>query len=112
MVLSTMAAYAEGEIIGTGYGASYYLFVTENGSGENIDEEVNWLIAAERADSLGVDLINTSLGYTTFDNTLLNHTYNDMDGRTTIISKASEVAANVGMVVVTSAGNSGSAWFA
>lgn len=112
MVLSTMAAYAEGEIIGTGYGASYYLFVTENGGGENIDEEVNWLIAAERSDSLGVDLINTSLGYTEFDNSTLDHTYSDMDGRTTIISKASEIAANVGMVIVTSAGNSGSSsWF-
>lgn len=111
MVLSTMAAYMENEIIGIAYDADYYLFVTENTAGENPDEEVYWLIAAERSDSLGVDIINTSLGYSTFDNPALDHVYADLNGRTTIISKASEIAANTGMLIVTSAGNAGaSAW--
>lgn len=111
MVLSTMAAFSDNEMIGTAYGASYYLFVTENVNAELLDEEVNWLIAAERADSLGVDLINTSLGYSQFQDASMNHVYADLDGKTTIISKASEIAANTGMLIVSSAGNeAGNGW--
>ena len=106
-VLSTMAAELEQQIYGTAFKASYHLFITENNAAELLDEEVYWLIAAEHADSLGVDLINTSLGYNLFDNNLLNHSYSDLDGKTTIISKASEIAATTGMLLVTSAGNSG-----
>ncbi len=50
-------------------------------------EEFNWLAAAEYADSLGVDIINSSLGYTTFNDSLENHNYSDMDGNTTIETK-------------------------
>ena len=74
-------------------------------------EEANWLIAAEYADSLGVDVINTSLGYNQFNNEADNYTYADMNGKTTLITRAADWAAAVGMVVVASAGNEGSsAW--
>lgn len=110
-VLSLLAANVPGKMIGAAPKADYYLFRTENGSNENIVEEANWLIAAEKADSLGVDILNVSLGYSTFDNPLDNHTYKDMDGNTTIITKAADLAANKGMIVVVSMGNSGnSSW--
>ena len=62
-VLSCIAAYKPGEIVGTGYGASVLLFRTEDVGSETQLEEFNWLVAAEQADSMGVDIINTSLGY-------------------------------------------------
>ena len=106
-VLSTMAGYMPGYFIGTAPDASYYLFRTEDGSSETLVEEFNWLAAAEYADSLGVDIINSSLGYTTFNDSLENHNYNDMDGNTTIVTKAADWAASKGIIVVNSAGNSG-----
>ncbi|TAG53725.1 MAG: T9SS C-terminal target domain-containing protein [Cytophagales bacterium] len=110
-VLSLIAGNISGKIIGSAPKADFYLFRTENDGTENIVEEVNWAIAAEKADSLGVDIINVSLGYTTFDNPSDNHTYSDMNGNTTIITKAADIAASKGMIVVVSAGNSGaSSW--
>ncbi|HEY4652448.1 MAG TPA: S8 family serine peptidase, partial [Pontibacter sp.] len=70
-------------------------------------EEVNWLIAAEFADSAGADVINSSLGYFAFDAPSVSYTYNQMDGNTTIITKAADFAAATGMLVVVSAGNEG-----
>ncbi len=70
-VLSTMAAYLKNEILGTAYDADYYLFITENPDEESPVEELNWLVAAEKADSLGVDIINSSLGYYDFYDTSL-----------------------------------------
>jgi serine protease AprX len=106
-VLSCLAAYAKGSMIGTAYKAQYYLFRTEDVATEYPIEEANWLIAAEKADSLGVDIISTSLGYKDFDLSWLNHPYSDFDGKTTIISKAANAAASVGMLCVVSAGNDG-----
>lgn len=106
-VLSTMAGFLTDSIIGTAPKASYYLMRTENSVSEYVTEEDNWVVAAEYADSLGVDIINSSLGYTTFDDTTQNHTYANMDGNTTRISKAADIAASRGILVVTSAGNSG-----
>ena len=80
---------------------------TEDPYTETIIEEYNWAIAAEFADSVGVDIINSSLGYTTFDITTQNHSYEDLDGKTTIISQAATIAARKGMIVCNSAGNSG-----
>ena len=108
LVLSTIGAEIQDRFYGTAFGASYHLFVSENTAAELLDEEFYWVVAAEKADSLGVDLLNTSLGYSTFDNSSLNHSYADLDGETTIISKASKIAASTGMLVVTSAGNAGS----
>ena len=112
-VLSTMAGFLNGEYAGTAPDARFALYLTEVEEFERIIEEDFWLAAAERADMQGVDVINTSLGYTTFDDidSAFNHTYADMDGQTTIISRAANWAASRGMLVVTSAGNQGnSAW--
>lgn len=111
LVLSTMATNLTNEYIGTAPEASYYLFVTEDVSSETTLEEALWVEAAEMADYLGADIINTSLGYNTYDDANHNHTYSDMDGQTTFIAKGSNMAFNKGMFCVTSAGNSGnSAW--
>ncbi len=110
-VFSIMASFQEGALIGPAYGASFTLLRTEDGGSETRLEEANWLFAAEYADSLGVDVINTSLGYSQFDNPADDYTYVDMNGKTTLITRAADWAAGVGMVVVVSAGNEGaSAW--
>lgn len=110
-VMSTIAAYLPGTLVGTAFKASFALYVTENNAGESPYEEITWLMAAERADSLGADVINSSLGYTTFDDEFdspaYNHTYKDMDGKTTIVSRAARYATRKGIIVVNSAGNDG-----
>ncbi|TMM31408.1 T9SS type A sorting domain-containing protein [Polaribacter aestuariivivens] len=106
-VLSTIGGYLENQFIGTAPDAKFYLFISEIAETETVLEETLWVEAAEKADSLGVDVINTSLGYSTFDNPKHNYTYADMDGKTTFISRGAEIAANKGMLVVNSAGNSG-----
>jgi len=71
----------------------------------------NWIAGAEYADSIGADIINSSLGYSEFDDPNDNYTVNDLDGRTSIISLGAVAAARTGMLVVTSAGNAGGgAW--
>jgi hypothetical protein len=110
-VLSVLAAYLPGTLVGPAYGASFYLFRTEDGASETLAEEYNWVAAAERADELGADICQTSLGYLTFDGGIGNHVYADMDGNTTVITRAADLAASRGMVVVNSAGNEGNnAW--
>lgn len=106
-VLSCMASYIEGKMLGTAPLASYWLLRTEDAATETIIEEYNWLCGAEFADSVGADLINSSLGYTTFDGGIGDHTYTDMDGNTSIATKAADIAAAKGILVVNSAGNSG-----
>ena len=110
-VLSCIGAYAEGSMIGTAPKASFLLLRSENAPSEYIIEEANWLFAAEYADSVGVDLINSSLGYTTFDDAKTDHTYADLNGNKTIAARAADWAAAVGIVCVISAGNEGNdAW--
>ena len=106
-VLSTLAAYQPGNFIGNAYKANYYLFITEDSRSEHNIEEVNWLLAAEFADSAGVDVINTSLGYTDFDFPSRSYTYEDMNGRNALITRAADFAAATGMLIITSAGNEG-----
>jgi serine protease AprX len=106
-VLSCMAAQIPGVVIGTGPEAAFYLFKTEDVSGELRQEEFNWLAAAEMADSLGVEVINSSLGYTGFDDSTMNYTYADLTGDLAVVSRAADMAAQKGMLVVNSAGNSG-----
>lgn len=111
MVLSTMGANMPGQIVGTAPKASYWLLRSEDATAEYIMEEYFWVNAAEFADSVGVDVINSSLGYTVFDNPAQNHTYADMDGNTTVITIGADLAAQKGILVVNSAGNSGAdAW--
>ncbi|MFB3387426.1 S8 family serine peptidase [Flavobacterium sp. LAR06] len=107
LVLSTMGGYKENALVGTAPDASYYLFITENDASENPVEESLWVEAAERADSLGVDIITTSLGYFEFDNANYSHTYSDMNGSTNFISRGAEIAFSKGIIVVASAGNEG-----
>jgi subtilisin family serine protease len=111
-VLSCMTGNLPGQLVGTAPHAKFWLLRTEDAATETMQEEFNWLVGAEFADSVGADIINSSLGYSYFDNTADNHTYADMNGRTTIISKAAVWAARVGILVVSSAGNSGgSPWY-
>ena len=107
-VLSSMGGYKENSLVGTAPDASYYLFITEDDTSENPVEESLWVEAAERADSLGVDIINTSLGYFEYDDAAYNHTYSEMNGTTAYMSRGAEIAFSRGMIVVASAGNSGS----
>ncbi|MDP2723483.1 MAG: S8 family serine peptidase [Bacteroidales bacterium] len=106
-VLSIMAAFSPGQMIGTAPRASYWLFRTEYVPTENVIEEYNWVSAAELADSVGADVINCSLGYITFDDTTFNHTYEDMDGMTNVSTRGADKAVEKGIMVVNSAGNSG-----
>ncbi len=109
--LSTIAANMPGVFMGTAPKTSFYLYRTEDAATEYPIEEQNWAAGAERADSLGVDICSVSLGYTTFDNGAFNHSYTDMNGNTTIISRAADFAARKGMLVVVAAGNEGnSGW--
>jgi len=113
-VMGCMAANLPGELMGTAPKAEYMLYRTENnvGGSENPIEEDNWVVAAERADSLGADVFNSSLIYTTFDVPGWNHSWADMDGNTTRMTRASDLAASKGILVVNSAGNyGGGPWF-
>lgn len=104
-VLSCMGGNVPGQLIGTAPDASYWLLRSEDNASEFIVEEDNWAVAAEFADSVGVDVINSSLGYYTFDDPLTDHSYADMDGKTTRVTQAANIAASRGMLVFTSAGN-------
>ena len=106
-VLSDIGGYIDGAFVGTAPDASFYLFITEDANNEVPLEESLWVEAAERADSLGVDVINTSLGYTTFDNANYNYSYGDMDGETAFISRGAEIGASRGMILVNAIGNEG-----
>ncbi|MVN75714.1 S8 family serine peptidase [Hymenobacter sp. HMF4947] len=109
--LSTIGAELPGYFVGTAPHATFHLCITEDVNSESPMEEANWLAAAEYADSVGVDVISSSLGYNTFDYAPLSHTYADLTGRTTIASRAALGAARAGIVVVNSAGNDGgNAW--
>jgi len=107
MCFSIIGANDPGNLIGTAPEASFYLFRSEDAFTENPIEEYNWATAAEAADSVGADIISSSLGYFTFDDSTLSHTYADLDGRTTPIAIAATMASRKGMIVVNSAGNEG-----
>ncbi|MCA9727651.1 MAG: S8 family peptidase [Candidatus Eisenbacteria bacterium] len=103
---SALGGFAEGELVGPAYGASFLLAKTEDITSETPVEEDNWVAAAEWADQLGVDVISTSLSYIDW------YTYEDMDGDTAPITIAADIAASRGIVVCVSAGNQGgTAWY-
>jgi len=106
-VLSIIAAYAPGTLIGAAFEAAYILLRTEDVSHESSKEEFYWLLAAELSDSLGADILTSSLGYNTFDNPAQNYSYEDMNGETTLITWAAEKAFSKGMLIVNSIGNEG-----
>jgi hypothetical protein len=106
-VLSTMGANWPGEMIGTAPKADFWLVRTEFADYENIIEEYNWVVGAAFADSVGADVINSSLGYTTFDDPNMDHTWADLDGNTAVVTIGADLAAKKGILPVNSAGNSG-----
>ena len=111
MVLGCIAGNKSGRYVGTAPGATYALARTEVDATETTVEMTYWAMAAEWADSLGADIISTSLGYSTFDYGIGNLTRADLDGHTSTITQAAEVAASKGILVVVAAGNEGnSTW--
>ena len=110
MTLSLIGGYKQGQIVGPAFRSNFILAKTENTSSESPIEEDNWIAAMEWADSIGVEVTSTSLGYLAFDDTVapqFDYTWQNMDGRTTIITKGAVLAARKGIVVVNSAGNEG-----
>ena len=107
MVLSTMAANAPDFYVGVAPEAQYLLIRCEDERTESLAEEDYWASAAEYADSCGVDVINSSLGYHGFDDSSMDHHYYEQDGNTTLISRTASMCADKGIVCVNSAGNDG-----
>ena len=107
MVLSTMAANAPDFYVGVAPEAQYLLIRCEDERTESLAEEDYWASAAEYADSCGVDVINSSLGYHGFDDSKMDHHYYEQDGKTALISRTASMCADKGIVCVNSAGNDG-----
>jgi hypothetical protein len=105
--LAIAGGYKEGQLIGPAFGSEFVLAKTEYIPTETHIEEDNWAKAVEWMDSIGVDIISSSLGYREFDSNTYSYTYSDMNGKTTIVTKASEIAYSKGIVVVNSMGNEG-----
>jgi len=104
-VLSILAGNLPGLISGTAPGADYILLRTEDDASEYPVEEDYWAAGAEYADSAGADIITSSLGYFTFDDPSMNYSFSDMDGKSTFVTQAADIAASKGIVVIASAGN-------
>ena len=104
-VLSCMAANIPGHYIGTAPDAGYWLFRTEDPSGEFPVEEDYWVAAVEYADSIGVDLINSSLYYTHYNRPYSDYTYEDMNGKTVFVTRAANMATEKGIFIACCAGN-------
>jgi len=107
MTLSVMAANIEGQYTGVSHKANYLLYLTEDNLSEYRIEEYNWTFAAERADSAGADVINSSLAYHEFDDESMNYQKSQIDGKTAVVSQAAQKAFERGIIVVNSAGNAG-----
>ena len=109
MVLSCIAAQLEGELVGSSPDVSVYLAKTEDGRSEHKIEEDNWSAGVEWADSLGVDVLNSSLGYTKFDDSLVHpRHYADLNGLVSRASRTATIASRKGLIICNSAGNEGS----
>lgn len=106
-VLSVMAANLPQYFVGTAPDATYFLLKTEDTGGEFPIEEANWVAGAEWADSVGCNIVNASLGYTSYNDQALSHTYATLNGRIAIASRGAAIAATKGMIICNSAGNEG-----
>jgi len=107
MTLSVLGGFKEGQLVGPAYGASFILAKTEDTDSETPVEEDNWAAAAEWAEGLGADVISSSLGYLDYDSPFASYSFADMNGDTAISTRAADLAASLGVVVVNSAGNEG-----
>ncbi|MEN9918773.1 MAG: hypothetical protein RL662_1209 [Bacteroidota bacterium] len=110
-VLTLMSANRPATYVGTAPNASYWLLRSEDVRSETPVEEDYWVAAIEYADSVGVDIVNSSLGYTVFDKPFSNYTWDDLDGKTSFISRAAEMATEKGIFVLNAAGNDGNKTF-
>lgn len=108
MVLSVMGTNQRGKLIGTAPEADYALIRTEDTNTETRAEEDSWTMGAEYADSIGADLINSSLGYTHWDGDSVGPHYRDLNGRTSFVSQTASMLASKGIVLCNAAGNEGS----
>lgn len=109
--LSILSANWPGQMVGTAPKAGYWLIRTENAATEYPIEEYNWVVGAEFADSAGTDIISSSLGYSDFDDSSFNHTYDDFYNNSATVSQGASIAVRKGMIVTNSAGNEGAkAW--
>ena len=106
-VLSLIAANEPGKLVSGAFDSDYILVITEEVATEYRVEEYNWVRGAEYADSLGVDIINSSVGYWDFDDPAMNYSLEDLDGNTAVITKGATVAAQKGILIVNSVGNYG-----
>lgn len=106
-VLSCMAMNKPHYMVGTAPKASYWLLRSEDDRSEHLVEQDYWAAAIEFADSVGVDVVNTSLGYNEFDDKSKNYRYRDLDGSHALMSRQASKVADKGMILVCSAGNSG-----
>lgn len=104
---SIIASNMPGKLVGTSPKANFVLYRSEDVDSESPMEEQYWIVAMERADSIGADITTTSLGYNSFDNPAFNYSYADLNGRTTMMAKAATIAARKGMILLASAGNEG-----
>jgi hypothetical protein len=100
-VLSVLAGYSPGNLIGPAYASQFLLAKTDHLTLENKEDEDNWVAAAEWAEGLGADIISSSVGY------ILDYSYEDMDGNTAAVTLAADMAVKKGVVVFNSAGNEG-----
>ncbi|HEY6626223.1 MAG TPA: S8 family serine peptidase [Ignavibacteriaceae bacterium] len=105
--LSLIGGFYEGQLVGPAFGADFILAKTENTDSETPIEEDNWIAALEWADSIGVDITSTSLGYLDYDPPYPSYTWEDMDGNTAKITNGADYAVSIGIFVVNSAGNNG-----
>jgi serine protease AprX len=109
-VFCTIAGYDPGNQIGPAYDAQFFLAETENDASESIAEEDNYAAALQDMEAAGVEITTSSLGYA-FDFTIgASHTYADMNGTTTVVAIAANIAYNLGISTFTAAGNDGSRW--
>ena len=107
MVLSCIASYTPGLLVGTAPMVKVHVAQTEESGSEDRVEEDNWVAGLEYADSLGCQVLNSSLGYTNFDDTVNQRTYADLTGEVSRASRAATIAASKGLLICNSAGNEG-----
>ncbi|HMS34117.1 MAG TPA: S8 family serine peptidase [Ignavibacteria bacterium] len=108
ITLSLICGYDPGFLVSPAFNSGFILAKTENSDSETPLEEDNWIAAAEWADSLGAEIISSSLGYLAFDPPYPSYTWQSMDGNTAMITKAADIAVGKGIIVVISSGNDGS----
>lgn len=103
--LGVIAGYLQNAYVGSAPDADFYLYATEDAANEIPEEMIYWAEAAEEADRKGVDIITSSLGYYSFDDSRYDMIYEDMDGSTSFIARAAQTAAEKGIFVLSAAGN-------